>query len=47
VRVKGRQQPVGIFEPLGPVAASEDVLEELALYCHALYREQDWVAAGE
>ena len=37
MRVKGRQKPVGIYEPLGlAVAASEAVLEELALYCQAL-----------
>lgn len=50
VRVKGKEKPVGIYEPIGLAAeASAAVLEELALYCQALalYREQDWTAAGQ
>ncbi len=45
VRVKGKVQPVAIFEPLGRVGeVSTDVLEELKLFNQALraYRKQDW-----
>ncbi len=45
VRVKGKDEPVTIFEPLGLVdAVSKAVKDELALYRQALkyYRAQDW-----
>jgi adenylate cyclase len=48
VRVKGKQQPVAIFEPVG---RGSDVTEltqlELALHAEALdrYRQQDWMRA--
>ncbi|MFO1421372.1 MAG: adenylate/guanylate cyclase domain-containing protein [Candidatus Competibacteraceae bacterium] len=48
VRVKGRAQPVTLFEPLGPVDALTDALrEELALHEQALiaYRAGDWELA--
>lgn len=45
VRVKGKLQPVAIFEPLGRVGeVSVDILDELKLFNQALraYRKQDW-----
>ncbi|MEQ1914116.1 MAG: CHASE2 domain-containing protein [Sideroxydans sp.] len=48
VRVKGKVQPVAIFEPLGRVGeVSTDALEELKLFNQALraYRKQDWDSA--
>jgi adenylate cyclase len=48
VRVKGKVQPVAIFEPLGLVGeVSAGVLDELKLFNQALrmYRKQDWDAA--
>ncbi len=50
VRVKGKDRPVGIFEPICPQGEeSSGLLDELALYDEALrlYREQDWQKAGE
>lgn len=50
VRVKGKLKPVVIYEPVGlAVDVSAAVLEGLAVYCQALalYRQQDWGAAGE
>ena len=45
VRVKGRDKPVVIFEPIGKIGqVSDEVLGELALYNEALtlYRNQTW-----
>jgi adenylate cyclase len=45
VRVKGKEQPVTIFEPLGLNAeVSKELLEEVKLFHQALrlYRKQDW-----
>ena len=45
VRVKGKVQPVAIFEPLGLHAeVSQNILEEVKLFHQALrlYRKQDW-----
>ncbi|PKO83504.1 MAG: adenylate/guanylate cyclase domain-containing protein [Betaproteobacteria bacterium HGW-Betaproteobacteria-11] len=45
VRVKGKDEPVGIYEPLGQEGqAPRDELEELKLWQQALrvYRTQDW-----
>ncbi|MEW5903524.1 MAG: adenylate/guanylate cyclase domain-containing protein [Pseudomonadota bacterium] len=45
VRVKGKERPVAIFEPLGLVGeVDKDVLEQVKLFHHAqhAYREQDW-----
>ena len=50
VRVKGKDKPVGIYEPICPVAqADEATTKELASYSEALnmYREQDWALAEE
>lgn len=47
-RVKGRTQPVTLFEPLGPAAAlSESLRRELAEHAQALiaYRARDWAQA--
>ncbi len=48
VRVKGKDKPVKIYEPLGPAdQLAEPVRKELALYNSALtlYRAQNWVQA--
>jgi adenylate cyclase len=48
VRVKGKNEPVAIFEPVAlSENVSSDAAEELALYAEALatYRRQDWNAA--
>jgi adenylate cyclase len=48
VRVKGKDLPVAIFEPLGlPEQISPDIKEELKLYEQALnhYRQQNWESA--
>ena len=48
VRVKGKLEPVAIFEPLGRVnEVGNTVLEALDLYHQALalYRKQDWIQA--
>jgi adenylate cyclase len=45
VRVKGKDKPVAIFEPLGLVAeVGQTVVEEIKLFQQALrmYRRQDW-----
>jgi len=45
VRVKGKDKPVAIFEPLGLIGEVEQVvLEEIKLFQQALrlYRKQDW-----
>lgn len=50
VRVKGKDKPVGIYEPICPVGEdSEQLMEELALYGEALalYRAQHWDSAEE
>lgn len=49
VRVKGKDLPVKIFEPLGPASAlGAAQQQELALHAQALalYRAQDWEAAA-
>ena len=49
VRVKGKNQPVAIFEPLGPGdQISDETAAELALYASALtaYRQKDWNVAS-
>lgn len=50
VRVKGKELPVTIFEPLGLTAElPRESIEELDAWQHflALYRAQDWDRAGE
>ena len=50
VRVKGKDKPVAIYEPLCPVGQDDEtMMEELALYCDALtvYRAQNWGSAEE
>ena len=50
VRVKGRQQPVTMLEPLGPKAAADDTLNaRLALHREAMAASKagDWVRARE
>ncbi len=45
VRVKGKDKPVAIFEPLGLVGeVAQELLEEVKLFQQAvrLYRKQDW-----
>lgn len=45
VKAKGKAEPVGIFEPIGPVAeVTKEALDELKLFQQALkmYRAQDW-----
>jgi adenylate cyclase len=45
VRVKGKDKPVAIFEPLGLVGQVEDtLLEEVRMFAQVLraYRSQDW-----
>src|SRR5690606_35937167 len=45
VRVKGKLEPVAIYEPLGPVGqVAKETLDELRLFHQALrlYRAQDW-----
>ncbi len=49
VRVKGKNKPVAIYEPLGALKeVSNDELDELKLYQQALesYRKQDWDQAA-
>ena len=48
VRVKGKDKPVTIFEPIGTAEQlTRETLDELDLYSEALkhYRNQDWVLA--
>ncbi len=48
VRVKGKDKPAAVFEPLGLVGeVGQTVLEEIKLFQHALrsYRKQDWDGA--
>jgi adenylate cyclase len=48
VRVKGKDKPVTIFEPIGKLGQlSSEILNELDAYANALtaYRRQDWVVA--
>lgn len=48
VRVKGKIEPVAIYEPLGLIGTMDKtVLEELDLYQQALvqYRKQEWIGA--
>jgi adenylate cyclase len=50
VRVKGKNEPVAIFEPLGPGGEiSRDVAQELATYTAALtaYRQKHWNVAQD
>ncbi len=50
VRVKGKTEPVSIFEPVGPRDALTDtVIDEVNEYARALaaYRRQDWDDAAE
>jgi adenylate cyclase len=50
VRVKGKDKPVAIYEPVCPVGEDDEaMMEELALYCDALtvYRAQNWSSAEE
>ncbi len=50
VRVKGKDKPVGIYEPIGLISeCSGAMLEELARHEAALraYRAQDWLLAQE
>lgn len=45
VKVKGKDEPVAIYEPIGPKGeASKEILEELKMFHQALkmYRKQDW-----
>ncbi len=45
VRVKGKDKPVAVYEPIGPVGEVEfSVLEEIRLFQQALrfYRKQEW-----
>ena len=49
VRVKGKTEPVAIFEPLGPSSdVSAQQIEQLAAYAAALtaYRAANWVLAA-
>ncbi|MBI3523926.1 MAG: adenylate/guanylate cyclase domain-containing protein [Betaproteobacteria bacterium] len=49
VRVKGKTEPIGIYQPLGVTSElGKEVLEELALWHRALhyYRTQDWDRAA-
>lgn len=50
VRVKGKDKPVRIYQPLGPVGQTDvKLVEEIALYDEALklYRAQNWQLANE
>jgi adenylate cyclase len=50
VRVKGKDKPVTIYEPVGQVAELDVVIqEELRQYSDALlyYRAQDWTIAEQ
>jgi adenylate cyclase len=50
VRVKGKQEPVAIYEPLGPGGEiARETAQELRLYDSALaaYRRKDWNAAQD
>jgi adenylate cyclase len=45
VRVKGKDKPVAIYEPIGPVAqVSKEKHDEIMLFheVRRLYRKQDW-----
>ena len=49
MRVKGKNTPVAIFEPLGPGdQISDETATDLALYGSALtaYRQKDWNVAS-
>lgn len=49
VRVKGKAEPIGIYEPLGRAGTvGPEALEDLDLWSNALqaYRTQDWERAG-
>jgi adenylate cyclase len=50
VRVKGKNEPVAIFEPLGPGGEiTRETAQELSLYSAALaaYRQKDWNEAQD
>lgn len=48
VRVKGKETPVAIYEPLGPKDGLDETLRQLAAafeVAYAAYQKQDWAAA--
>ena len=50
VRVKGKNEPVAIYEPIGPTnRIDEATAEELALYDPALaaYRQKEWTVSQD